>query len=60
MAPAAEAVGIAPFTLGDSTSVFPSRLTGMPLPGVAAMAITIDQGVLAPAMTTVLTYLLDR
>ena len=59
MAPAAEAVGTAPFTLGDSTNVFPPKLTGMPLPDVAAMAITMGQGLLAPAMRTVLTYLLD-
>lgn len=58
--PCEESVGVAPLTLGDSTSVFPSSPTGMPLPDVAAMDTTIGQGLTEPAMLIPLTYLLAR
>lgn len=60
MAPIDADVGVLPFTFGDSTMVFPSRLVGMPLPELAAMAITTGQGLADPVMKTLLTYLLAR
>lgn len=60
MVPTDADVGVLLFTLGDMMMVFPSRFEGIPLPELAAMAITTGQGLADPVMKTLLTYLLAR
>ena len=55
MAPTDAAVGAAPCTFGENTSVWLFRVVGIPLPAVAAKDTVIDQGVAAP-ITMLLTY----